>query len=118
LGTTSFLPTLYRCTAVPQTEEEFDAAKAATVRQLRQAALAASAPFLPDYLALERRLTRVVDKALPPDHPHRATAQQKIAAIQVGGGVGAEARSGGMERAAVDVLLICLLAALRPPDDC
>ncbi|KAL4855154.1 Alcohol dehydrogenase class-3 [Chlorella vulgaris] len=64
------------------TEEEFDAAKAATVRQLRQAALAASAPFLPDYLALERRLTRVVDKALPPDHPHRATAQQKIAAIQ------------------------------------
>lgn len=72
------------CTAVPQTEEEFEAAKQATVQQMMAAAHQAAAPVLPNHLSQERRLMALVDKALPRDHPHYAAAKQRIAVLQVG----------------------------------
>ena len=66
-----------------QTEEEFEAAKAATVQQLVAEAQLAAAPRLPNYLQLERRLTALLDRALPADHPNYAAAQRRLAVLQV-----------------------------------
>ncbi|EFN59775.1 expressed protein [Chlorella variabilis] len=68
------------------TEEEFEAAKQATVQQMMAAAHQAAAPVLPNHLSQERRLMALVDKALPRDHPHYAAAKQRIAVLQANPG--------------------------------
>lgn len=63
-------------------EEEFEAAKAATVRQVALAASRAAAPALPDHHMQARRLTALLDKALPKDHPNYGPAKQRLAVVQ------------------------------------
>jgi hypothetical protein len=65
-----------------QTEEEFEAAKAATVRQQQAALRRVAAPPLPDHLAHERRLTALLHKALPRDHPNFRAAESRLAVLQ------------------------------------
>lgn len=69
----------------PQTDEDFDAAKAEAIPRIRAEWAAAVAPVLPDHLARAARLQKMLDRALPRDHPNYRSAQEKIAVLQVGG---------------------------------
>ena len=62
----------------PQSEEEWEAVKAATVAQQLAAARAAAAPPLPNHLAHARRLYALLDASLPRDHPGYAAARQRL----------------------------------------
>lgn len=64
------------------TEDEFEAAKQATAQQAAAQAQAAATPVLPDYLRLERRLTALLDRGLPRDHPNYAAAAERLAVVQ------------------------------------
>ena len=77
------LPLTPRACPARQTDEEFEAAKAATAAQLLAAAQQAAAPVLPDHIARGRRLAALLDKALPRDHPHYAAARQRLEVLEV-----------------------------------
>ena len=66
----------------PQSEQDFETVKAAAVRGHAEALRAAATPPLPNHLVHERRLTRVLERGLPADHPHYATAQKRLAVLQ------------------------------------
>lgn len=66
----------------PQSDEDWEAAKAATVAQQLAAARRAAAPPLPNHVAHGRRLFALLDSALPRDHHGYEVARQQLSVLE------------------------------------